>query len=206
LTILNIKYGHRILDILKVQVDKNANVTESYTNIVTTTGLNPGDNGYNGEYAFPTDLLRPLRAEISVNGTFVKCDVYDLADNDLSETPGEESGFSINRPFVRFERDSYFVRPVPTSSVTSGLHIWYEARQTALSALSETPTFEQNLHDILAFDIAEVEALKHTENFSVEWRNAFAIMKAECERRFFDYYKNFAKRNLKMIAKKQNYK
>lgn len=164
LTILNIKYGHRILDILKIQTDKNANLTESYTNLVSLTGLVAGDIGYNGEYPFPTGLLRPVRVEIryTATGTPVKCEIYDIADSEDSEQPGEVNNtFSQANPYIRFERDSYFVRPIPETSITGGLHIWYEARQTALTALSETPEFESNLHDVLSVDIAEVEALRH---------------------------------------------
>lgn len=208
LTILNIKYGHRILDILRVQVDKNANISESYTNLVSLTGLVAGDNGYNGEYAFPTNLLKPLRAEVryTTTGTPVKCEVYDITDSHDSEQPGEVNNtFSQANPYVRFERDSYFVRPIPTTSVTAGLHIWFEKRQTALSALSETPDFESNLHDILAVDIAEVEALRHPENFTTEWRTAFKIIKEETEARFKEFYKNRMKRNKQMRSKGESY-
>lgn len=204
LTILNIKYGHRILDILKIQTDKNANLTEAYSNLVSLTGLVAGDNGYNGEYAFPTDLLRPVRAEVlyTSTGTPVKCEVYDITDSHDSEQPGEVNNtFSQANPYVRFERDSYFIRPIPTTSVTAGLHIWYEKRQTALTALSETPDFESNLHDILAVDIAEVEALRHPENFTTEWRTAFKEIKTETVDRFKEHYKNRMKRNFQMRSK-----
>ena len=208
LTILNVKYGHRILDILRVQVDKNANITESYTNLVSLTGLVAGDNGYNGEYAFPTNLLKPIRAEVlyTTTGTPLKCTVYDITDSQSSEQVGEVNDtFSQADPYIRFERDSFFLRPIPTTSVTAGLHIWYEKRQTALTALSETPDFEQNLHDILAVDIAEIEALRHPENFTMEWRTAFALIKAETDARFKEFYKNRMKRNKQMRSKGESY-
>ena len=204
LTILNIKYGHRILDILKIQTDKNANLTESYTNLVSLTGLVAGDIGYNGEYPFPTGLLRPVRAEIryTATGTPVKCEIYDIADSANSEQPGEVNNtFSQANPYIRFERDSYFVRPIPETPITGGLHIWYEARQTALTELSETPEFESNLHDVLSVDIAEVEALRHPENFTTEWRTAFKEIKTETVDRFKEHYKNRMKRNFQMRSK-----
>ena len=204
LTILNVKYGHRILDILKIQTDKNANLTEAYADLVSLTGLVAGDIGYNGEYPFPTNFLRPVRAEVlyTTTGTPVKCTIYDITDNEDSEQPGEVNNtFSQANPYIRFERDSYFIRPIPETSVTAGLHIWYEARQTAFSSLSETPTFESNLHDILAVDIAEIEALRHPENFTTEWRTAFASVKAETVDRFREHYKNRMKRNFQMRSK-----
>lgn len=209
LTILNVKYGHRILDILRVQVDKNANITEAYTNLVSLTGLVSGDIGFNGEYPFPTNLLKPIGAEVlyTTTGTPIKCTVYDVTDSQSSEQPGEVNNtFSTADPYVRFERDSYFIRPIPETSVTAGLHIWYEKRQTSLTALSETPDFEQNLHDILAVDIAEVEALRHPENFTTEWRTAFALIKAETDSRFKEFYKNRMKRNKQLRSKGESYK
>lgn len=205
LTMLNVKYGHRILDILKIQVDKNANITESYTDLISTTGLVAGDVGYNGEYPFPTDFLRPTRVEIlsTATGTPVKAEFYDIQENDFSETDSDSIGsvFSTASPYVRFERNSFFVRPLVTTTVTAGIHIWYEARQTALSTLADTPSFEANLHDILAFDVAELEALRHPAKYTIEWRDAFALLKLEAERRFMDFYKSQFKRNLSMRTK-----
>jgi hypothetical protein len=83
---LNTLYGHRILDILRVRVDKNASIQNSTTDFVSSTGLVKGDNGYNGEYTFPDDLLRPVRVEVSYDGVnWVKCQVYDNAMNQKSE-------------------------------------------------------------------------------------------------------------------------
>lgn len=208
LTMLNVKYGHRILDILKVQVDKNASMEESYTDLVSSTGLVDGDNGFNGEYSFPSDLLRPVRVEVKFDDTFIKAEVYDLPDNGKSEWQESEINDRFNklRPYVRFERDSFFIRPLTTTSVTGGIHIWYEKRQESLTSLTETPDFEQNLHDILAFDIAELEALRHPERYTTEWRNAFQVMKAEVERRFLDFEKNRFKRNFQMKPKFISYK
>ena len=52
----------------------------------TTTGLVAGNNGYNGEYAFPTNLLKPIRAEVryTTTGTPLKCTVYDVTDELLT--------------------------------------------------------------------------------------------------------------------------
>ena len=65
---LNMLYGHRILDILRVRVDKNASIENATTTLVSTNGLAEGSVGYNGEYPFPADLLRPTRFEVSYDG------------------------------------------------------------------------------------------------------------------------------------------
>ena len=208
LAILNVVYGNRILDILRSQVDKNASIEESYTDLVSSSGLVSGDNGFNGEYSFPSDLLKPVRVEVKFNDTFRKCSVYDIQDADRSEWQESEVNISFSKedPYVRFERDSFFVRPIPDSDVTGGIHIWYEKRQDTLTSLSETPQFEQSLHNVLAFDIAEVEAIRHPELYSIEWRNAFYKAQTEASNRFFEFYKNRFKRNFEVRTKKNSYK
>lgn len=204
---LNIQYGHRILDILKARVDVNASVTQAKTNLVSVTGLSEGDVGYEGEYPFPTDLLKPVRMEIQYDGTnWKRCNIYDLNDNSNSEIKQTDvnSSFSTSDPYVRFERDSYFIRPLPTSSVTSGIRVWYEQRQTDLT--TDSPTFEANLHDVLAYDIAEQEALMHPEKYTPLWFAKFEQKKADVEKRFLDFYKNRFKRTKTLKPNWNNYK
>lgn len=198
LTWLNIKYGLRILDILHVQVDRNASQTEATTNLVATTDLTAGDIGYNGEYPFPTDLLKPVRVEIEyTDDEPVRASIYDLEENDYSEYNEDDinAQFSEAEPYVRFDRSSFFIRPLPDTSVTSGIHIWYEQRQTDLSTGS--PDFEANLHNILAYDVAEIEYIKHADNYSFTQYQRFKEDKADIEKKFFQFYKNQFKRNLK---------
>jgi hypothetical protein len=204
---LNIALGHRILDILRYQIDRNASMTMAKTDFVSTTGLSEGDNGYNGEYSFPSDLLRPIRAEVSYNGTeWKRCKIYDLNENEDSEADKEQldSTFSASEPVVNFERYSYFVRPLNTGdTVANGIRVWYEKRQTALTA-GDTPEFEQNLHDLLAFDIAEMETIRHAEKYPSEVVGRIRNEKAKREDRFIWFYNNQMKRNFQAIPKYVN--
>ncbi len=208
LTLLNIVYGQRILNILKVSVDKNASINEAYDSLVSVSGLVAGDVGFNGEYPFPTNLLKPIRAEIKLDNEFLKAEVYDINENQLSEWDESviQASFEQGKPYVRFERNSYFVRPLPETDVAGGIHIWYEKRQDSFTDLTGTPDFEQNLHDILAYDIAELESIRHTELFNGEWRSAFLRKKNTVEATFLDFYKSRFKRNLKLKSKSINYK
>lgn len=203
---LNIAYGHRILDILRFQVDRNASMEFSKTDFVSTTGLSEGDNGYDGEYAFPSDLLRPIRAEVSFDGTtFVKCKIYDIGEFEGSEV-SDIDNFSETEPYVRFERNSFFVRPLNTGSTVSyGIRIWYEKRQTALTA-GDTPDFEANLHDILAFDLAEMELIRHNEKYTDVVAARIRKEKANREERFIEFYNNRMKRNFQLRPKYENFK
>jgi len=203
---LNIAYGHRILDILRLQVDRNASQTEVKTNLVSVTGLSEGDSGYNGEYAFPVDLVRPLRMEITYDGeNWYPCKVYDINENTGSEHYKDsiQDNFSETDPYVRFDRDSYFIRPLPETSVTNGLHIWYEYRQTDLTTGS--PDFEANLHDLLAYDVTYMELLKHPSKFTMEWRSDFRTMRTELQERFNEFYRNRFKRSLKLKDKFEDF-
>lgn len=195
---LNISLGHRTLDILKYQVDRNASMEMSKTNLVDTDSLVEGDNGYDGEYSFPTNLLRPIRMEICYDGTtFLPAKIYDLNESENSEVSDINNVYSETEPYVRFERDSYFIRPLPTTAVTYGIRIWYEKRQTALTD-GGTPAFEQNLHDILAFDIAGIEFVKNATLYPAEKYNRYRIEKKDVFDRFVSFYNDRMKRNFKV--------
>ena len=197
---LNIQYGLRTLEILRVAVDKNASITEAKTDLISTIGLVEGDNGYNGEYAFPTDLLKPTRVEVSYDGvSWFEAKVYDLGDSSYSEHNEDQvQGIaSQSQPVVRFERDSYFIRPLKTTAgdITAGIHIWYEQRQIALT--NGSPAFEENLHDVLAYDLAAQEFVMHSEKYSDVKYNRFSIERSKVENLFKEFYKNRFKRNFK---------
>lgn len=108
-------------------------------------------------------------------------------------------------PMVRFERDSYFVRPTKDTAgnITNGIHIWYEGRQTDMT--TDSPAFEQNLHDVLSYDLAEMEAIMHPAKYTPDWWISFRIKKTELEGLFTDFYKNRMKRTLKAKSKNTSY-
>lgn len=196
---LNIALGNRTLDILKYQVDRNASIEMAKTNLIDTTSLVEGDNGYDGEYAFPTNLLRPLRMEISYDGiSFVPATVYDIGESEDSEISLTNSKYSVAEPGVRFERESFFIRPLHiTTTIPNGIRIWFEERQTALTD-GGTPTFEENLHSILAFDLAEMELMRHSRLYSSETTARIRREATKVENRFIAFYNDRMKRNFKV--------
>lgn len=204
---LNTEYGNRTLRILKVRQDLNSQIKEAHTDLISTSGLSIGDTGYNGEYPFASDTLRPVRIEVSYDGlTWTPASVYDLNDNSYSEHDDVNDAFSTDKPYVRFERDSYFIRPIKETAgdVTKGIHIWYEKRQTDLTTGS--PDFETNLHNVLAYDLAELELLMHPQKYTNEWRNDFRIKKAELNEMFDDFLKNRFKRTIGLKSKSESFK
>lgn len=209
---LNVAYGNRTLDILRVRQDINQFIIEEKTDFFSSTGLPEGQIGYNGEYPFETTTMRPIRIEVSYDGiTYRPCKVYDINENNGTEVGAADfnAGFSQTEPHVRFERNSYFIRPANESgeTITDGIHIWIENRQSNLATESnETPDFENNLHNILAFDLADMERMMHPERYSDAWRNDFANSYARIEGRFNDFYKNRLKRNFVMKPTRESYK
>lgn len=192
---LNIAYGHRILDILRVRVDKNATIEEATTDLISTVGLSEGDNGYNGEYAFPADLLKPSRFEVSYDGkNWVKCEIYDNAVNYDSEYNKEqlERKYSQSKPYVDFIRNSYKIRPPKNTAgnITKGIFIQYERRQADFTSTTAPSEIEQNLQDILAYDLAELEMIQHADKYTPQQLTLFRAKKAEVENRFLEFYKN----------------
>jgi hypothetical protein len=173
-------------------------------------GLSIGDVGYNGEYPFPTDLLKPVRLEVSYDGTnWIKCNIYDNSENERSEYVDSQLAgtFSEAGPRVDFTRDSYKLRPpkISAGDIANGIYIEYEKRQTDLTA-SDSPDFEENLHNILSFDMAMDEYLMHTSKHDANWKMSFDIERAKSEDRFRDYYKNRFKRNFRIYPKFNNYR
>lgn len=169
----NIAYKKIMLEILKVQGYRNLSGVQSTTDLVSSDGLVAGDNGFDGEYAFPADLLRPIRMEVQFDTaeTPRPCIIYDQSENILSETDDDSlSGITPElRPVVRFFRNSFLIRPIKTTvgNITDGITIWYEAREDDMSADGDTPNFEASLHDLIPVMVAERFYLRHPSKRNV---------------------------------------
>ena len=190
---LNTCYGQRILDILRVRVDKNATINNVYIDHLSTVGLSESDSGYNGEYAFPSDLLKPTRFEVSYDGvSWKKCKVYDNALNQESEFNNVQlaNEFSDESPCVDFTRNSYKIRPPKTTSgnVTNGIYIEYEQRQSDFTDSTAPSQIEANLQEILAWDLARLEHIMHSDKYSPKQLSVFNGEYQKVEQRFLEFY------------------
>jgi hypothetical protein len=222
---LNMLYGERVLDILRARVDKNASMEEATTTLKSTVGLSEGDNGYNGEYAFPTDLLKPNRVEVSYDGsTWLKCEIYDNAINLASEYNerqldgsasrsslsfySQKTRFSQTEPKVDFTRNSFKIRPIKRTAgdIANGIYIEYEKRQDDFSSTTAPAEIESNLQNILAYDLAELEMIMHADKYDSKHVQAFQVKKKEVENRFKEYYKKRLNSNKQLTTKYLNYR
>lgn len=205
---VNLDYADIIMDILRVKTDFNFQAEESYTDFISTTGLTVGQNGYKGEYTFPSDLIRPIRVEVSYDGlTWRPTEFYDVASATKSEHDNDDiepGNWSEARPFVRFERDSFFVRPVNSgTTVTAGIHIWYEKRQSAL-ATGDTPLFEANFHRLLVFKGALRAMKKFREEYNLADRNELRGEIARYTEKMTEFYQNRFKRSFRLTPRYEN--
>lgn len=191
---LNDVYGKRVVDILRAGVDKNALMQSAYTDLISTVGLSEGDNGYNGEYAFPSNLVMPVRVEVSFDGvTWIKCDIIDNAINRRSEFNDTQinRNYSQSAPAVDFFHDSYKIRPIKNTAgdITKGIYIEYEKRQSDFSSSTAPTDIESNLQDVLAYDLASQEHIMHASKYKPIEIQVFNAKKQEVEDRFFKFYK-----------------
>lgn len=195
------------MDILRVRTDHNFQVNEATTNLISTSGLTVGSNGFNGEYTFPSDLIKPTKIEISYDGTsWYPATFYDVAEN-WSNSEHKEAQinnvFTQTSPFIRFERNSYFVRPLKTTTgnITNGIHIWYEKRQSDIVA-GGTPLGEVNYHEIYAYRLAMKYGIRYPEKNNSEWKNGFNELRTT----MLEYEKNRFKKNFVLRSKFENFK
>lgn len=191
---LNTLYGERVLDILRIRVDKNATLNKATLTHFSTVGLSEGDVGYLGEYPFPADLIRPVRMEVSYDGeTWLKAQIYDNYLNNKSEYNEDqiESQFSKQSPRVDYARDSFMIRPTKNDAgdITAGIYIEYEQRQDDFTSSTSPSHIEPNLQDILAYDLADLEFIMHADRHSDKQIALFNVKKQALERKFFDHYK-----------------
>jgi hypothetical protein len=176
---LNLIQGEILMMILASHGYSNINLTEAYADLVDGDDLSPGDVGYNGEYPFPTDLLRPVRAEIQYDSSSdpVPVKIYDQSENPNSEQNDEiNDQFSEDKPYIKFGRDSYFIRPIPEDDMTAGLHIWYVKRQDDLSEDTDVPILDQNFHRIYPLKLAVEYSLREPKLNSTKWERQIAIL------------------------------
>ena len=152
LTGLNLLQNEAKMIMLRAQGYKHVTEDEFTTDFLSVNGLISGDFGYDGEYTFDTTWIKPYRFDVkfSTNTEFKTCKLYDYGQNDQTEVDQDsvQNTFDILTPEVRFQRDSYKIRPLNTGdTVVDGIHIWAETRQVAIAQTYETPILDVVFHD-----------------------------------------------------------
>lgn len=210
---INLDDAELVMLALNSAPDHNFKQAEAWTDLVSVTGLVDGNIGFNGEYPFPTDLIKPLRAEICYNGTdFIQAKVYDIASSPASsehKSTQIQGDFSEGDPYIRFERDSYFIRPLPETTVAEGIHIWYEKRQSTMliaNIATDVPSIEPNFHRLYVVRGALRTMRKFRNDYTERDRQELNRERLELESQFSKFMKDRFKRPLKIGAKFENFK
>lgn len=196
---INIEYKNLVSLILQAD-GMNEFVKMQYTDLKKASTLSEGDNGYNGEYGLPCDCVIPLRIEVKYDEDQRPMSVYDQSQNEYSEFVENDLKQLSNK--VRFARNSYFIRPLPTKDVTKGIYVEYIAIPDELTDDTDTPDFNSLMHDVLTLAVAVRYYLKHPDKYNSLTEKMYKERKQE----MIDFFESRMPRKLNVNAKKENFK
>lgn len=168
---VNIVYGELWMSILEAEGYRNISGAFATHDMVSTVGLTAGQVGFNGEYPFPTNALDIETIELSYDGTtWNQAEIIDNRTISSSEFEQDDinATYSQSSPKVWMFRDSLFFRPLKesTGDITDGIKLKISQRQAALSSGTDTPTFEQNFHDLIPLKVARKFYRIHPEKYN----------------------------------------
>jgi len=185
------------MKVLRATTEWNIQGEIARTDLISTTGLSEGDIGYNGEYPMPSGLIKLARVDISYDGTdFYKAKLYFTNDDDESEeTSDEMDGMGKEtEPSVKIFRDSLFIRPLPTTTVSDGIKLKYSKALAELyddsTEIPEIPEFQE----IYVYAMAVRFGTRYPRKMKAEWRRKYS----EIENEMMKFYTNKFRRNLQI--------
>ena len=185
--------------------DWNVKGEIAQADLISTTGLVAGDLGYNGEYPFPTDLAKLIRIDVSYDGDyFYRAKQYFINDNDDSEETDDERDDmgEETAPVARIYRDSFFLRPLPDTTVTNGIRIKYQVELDALSGDSSEPEeFREVDHEIYVYAMAIRFGTRYPKKMQQEWKTRYQ----ELERDLILFYANQFRKNNKLKTTEEDF-
>jgi hypothetical protein len=162
---INIANGEVWMMILEAEGYKNTGGDFKVIDLEDSTGLDPQDLGYNGEYPFPSIALALDEVFIDYGDGYKKADIIDKSEVESSMFNDEDdSQYTKDSPVVFVYRDSIFIRPIHfTTKVTDGIKMLVRARQDTLTETTDTPQFESNFHNIIPLKVAQDYAMIYPE-------------------------------------------
>lgn len=163
---INIANGEVHLMILEAEGYKNISGGFKVYDLVSTTGLVAGNIGFNGEYPFSTDTISLEEVHLDYGDGFVKAEIIDRSELEDSMF-NDDDIYSELSPKVFVYRDSYFIRPVlTTTTVTDGIKLLARLRQDQLAANDDVPIFETNFHQLIPLKVAQDYFLYYPEKYN----------------------------------------
>ncbi len=150
-------------------------------------------------YSLPSDCVKIKRMEITYDGTnWKKVHFQDVGENQqfaLDQT-NIANRFSTASPYAEIFGDNLYLRPIPTSSVTSGLMMWYIARPSLLSTISSVITTPLDYQGYLVYGVAaEIATRQGNDAFAAsmfqKWEDGRAKIEATYAPRDLDQFIDF---------------
>lgn len=191
--------------VIHASTDWNIKGEIAQTDLVSTTGLTAGELGYNGEYPFPTDLTKLIRIDVSYDGDyFYKAKQYFINDKDDSEETDDERDDmgTETAPVARIYRDSFFLRPLPDTTVTNGIRVKYQVELSDLSDDSSEPDeFAEVGHEIYVYAMAKRFGARYPKKMKAEWRRIYNELETDLIR----FYANQFRKNLKLETTNEDF-
>lgn len=168
--------------------DLDASINEWYRIFVSEVLDSMDDWDYDGEiataslvanqqeYTFPSDILKIKRIEYTPDGSnWYPVSFLDVTDiQHATDATTIRNRFTSTEPYADIFDNSIFLYPIPTTSVTGGLKIWYDKHPAELSAATDEPTFNKLYHKGLSYGAAKDFLEQHIEVKGNEVRLASA--------------------------------
>lgn len=139
------------------QVQILVNTNEDKFGVRASTNLNVSENQEG--YALPSDCIRLKDLEVNYTGStsdWKKARFQDISqvESYAMSSSNINNYYSTANPYYDVFGDSILLRPIPTTSVSGGLLLWYIKRPSMLSTLSSTITTPIDFHGYLAYGVA----------------------------------------------------
>ena len=170
---INIANGEIWMVILEAEGYKNIAGGFKLLDFKSTSGLTAGQLGFNGEYPFPSDALEIVRAEISYDGEYwYPAEIESMTDTTSSQFNEDQINARVDvserNPKIFVFRDSYFVRPLKTTTgdITSGIKLMVRVRQDSIVADADEPQFESNFHNLIPLKVAQDFYLTYPDKYN----------------------------------------
>jgi hypothetical protein len=109
------------------------------------------------DYPFPSDVLTVKRLEISDGTNWSLATPVDINEYRTYAVGSSAVSNEILAGLTQYSafNNSLYLHPIPGSSVTSGLKLWYGKKATALSATTMEPPFTAAYHRGLSYGVAK---------------------------------------------------
>jgi len=145
-------------DVYNRQVMIFVNTNEDLFGVRASTNINTVAN--QEAYALPSDCIRVKRVEISYDGSpqnWKKPRYQDAGQvESFALSPiNINNYYSVANPYYDIFGNYIYVRPIPLTSVSGGLFLWYIKRQDPITNIStDTINTPADFHGYLAYGVA----------------------------------------------------